>query len=200
MTKPLGFLLTQKFGHNPFITLIGCLLSLRSTDVRTYPVCLELFNLAKTPETLLALPQKKLEDILYSIGFYKKKAHTLKHVCKDILERFNGMVPNSYEALCSIKGIGPKTANLVLGQGFGIPAICVDIHVHRISNRLGLVNTKTPHQTEEALKEILPKSYWIEYNTLIVMWGQNICTPLSPFCSKCGIYSLCERKGVTKHR
>lgn len=197
---PLGFLLTQKYGANPFISLIGCLLSLRSTDLQTYPVCVALFNVAQTPEKLLALPIKKLEKILYPIGFYKKKAQILRHVSRDLLHRFNGIVPRSYHELVSIKGVGPKTANLVLGQAFNIPAICVDTHVHRISNRLGIIATKTPKQTERALKEILPKKYWIEFNRLIVMWGQNICTPISPFCSKCGIYSLCERKGVTKHR
>lgn len=200
MQKPMVTVLTDEFGHDPFIMLISCLLSLRAKDTATLPVCRQLFNAAKTPQDILKIPITQLEKLLYSIGFYKRKAQLLHDVCTDLIARFAGKVPNTEQELLSIKGVGRKTANLVLGEGFGIPAICVDIHVHRISNRLGLVNTKTPHETEEQLKVLLPQEYWVEFNRLLVTWGQNICVPVSPLCSQCAIYTLCERVGVTKHR
>ncbi len=134
------------------------------------------------------------------MGFYRTKAKTIRRICRDLLSRFHGKVPEDLDTLLTIKGVGRKTANLVLTQGFGKLGICVDTHVHRISNRLGLVRTKAPHNTEFALRKILPKRYWIEYNDLLVSWGQNICRPISPFCSKCAIVNYCRKVGVTKSR
>ena len=146
------------------------------------------------------MPRKQLEKIIYPIGFYQKKAQVVHDVSRELIERFNGKVPNEHKALMSIKGVGLKTANLVLGMAFNIPAICVDIHVHRISNRLGIVKTNTPEETEAALKKIIPQNLWIEWNTLLVMWGQNICTPISPFCSICAIAPLCKKVNVNRSR
>ena len=200
MTLPMSEDLAQKFGHNPFVILISCLLSLRSRDVMTHKVSMSLFKKAMTPKELIEMPLPELEEEIRPIGFYKRKARILKEVSQELLSRFNGQVPSTYEELRSIKGIGPKTANLVLGVAFRIPAICVDVHVHRISNRLGLVKTKRPEDTERELKKILPQEYWIEWNALLVMWGQNICVPITPFCSECPIFDLCERNGVKKMR
>jgi endonuclease-3 len=200
MALPMSEDLAQKFGHDPFVILISCLLSLRSRDVMTYKVSMSLFKKVITPQELLEIPLSELEEEIRPIGFYKRKAQILKEVSHELLTRFGGNVPCTYKDLRSIKGVGPKTANLVLGVAFKIPAICVDIHVHRISNRLGLVKTKRPEDTEKELKEILPEEYWIEWNKLLVMWGQNICVPVSPFCSQCAIFDLCERNGVKKMR
>lgn len=200
MTQPMSELIAQQYNNDPFLILISCLLSLRARDAMTYPVCLALFKKIRTPQQFVDIPLQELETAIHAIGFYKKKAITLKEVSKEILTRFHGKVPMIQAELRSIKGIGPKTTNLVLGIAFGVPALCVDIHVHRISNRLGLIDTKTPEQTEAALKLILPAEYWIEYNKLLVMWGQNICVPISPFCSRCPLFDLCIRKGVKKMR
>ena len=141
-----------------------------------------------------------IEKLIYPTGFYRKKAALLHEVSQDLIERFKGKVPKTEQELLSINGVGRKTANLVLGVAFDIPAICVDTHVHRVSNRLGLVKTKTVDETEIALKKILPPEYWVEYNHLLVVWGQNICVPISPKCSQCAIAQLCPRIGVTRSR
>lgn len=198
---PLINQIMQEFGHDPYLMLIACLLSLRARDVMTIHVCRDLFAHVKTPTALLALPIEELEKIIYRTGYYKTKARVLREVSQELLTRFNGTVPPSYEALISIKGVGAKTANLILGLGFGIASICVDTHVHRISNRLGLVQTKTPEETERALRNVLPVENWIEYNTLLVTWGQNVCVPISPKCSQCPLREQgCRRRGVTKSR
>jgi endonuclease-3 len=200
MTPPMVLSLIQFYGKDPYLILMSCLLSLRSKDSATWPVCKQLFKRAKTPEQLLALPVTELEKIIYSIGFYKNKARTLRAVSKEILDRFSGKVPDTEEELLSLPGVGRKTANLVLARAFDKPAICVDVHVHRISNRLGIVSTKTPEETELALQKIVPVEAWSSINDLLVMWGQNICVPVSPYCSKCALFDLCERVGVTKSR
>ena len=198
---PLINQIMQEFGHDPYLILIACLLSLRARDVVTIHSCRELFALAKTPSQMIEMPIEKLETIIYKTGYYKTKAQVLRHASQELLNRFDGNVPRTYESLISIKGIGPKTANLVLGMGFGIPGICVDTHVHRISNRLGLIHTKTVEDSEAALKKILPQENWIEYNKLLVIWGQNVCAPLSPRCSTCPLRELeCKRIGVKKSR
>ncbi|MBM3886668.1 endonuclease III [Candidatus Dependentiae bacterium] len=198
---PLINLIMQEFGHDPYLILIACLLSLRARDVMTIHVCRELFSRVKTPQQLLELSQAELEHIIYRTGYYKTKARVLRSVSHDLIERFQGKVPKTYQEIMSIKGVGPKTANLVLGWGYGVPGICVDTHVHRISNRLGIIQTKTVAQTEAALKNILPQDTWIEYNKLLVMWGQNVCVPISPFCSRCPLKALgCKRIGVTRSR
>ncbi len=200
MMQPMSELIAKEYNNDPFLILISCLLSLRARDVMTYPVCKLLFKKARTPQQFVDFPLEDLEHEIHSIGFYKKKAQTLKEVSRQLIEQFNGEVPHTKEQLMFIKGVGPKTANLVLGVAFGIPALCVDIHVHRISNRLGLVETKTPEETEKELMKILPPEFWIEYNKLLVMWGQNICVPVAPFCSRCPVFDLCIRKGVKKMR
>lgn len=200
MQPTLSQSIKDDFGDDPFLILVSCLLSLRAKDVITLPICRDLFKVAKTPQKILDIPLNKLENIIYKSGFYKTKAKTLHSVSEDLLQRFKGKVPKTKKELLSIKGIGIKTANLILGEAFGIPAICVDTHVHKVSNRLGVIKTKTPEQTEKALEELLPKKHWIEWNPLIVKWGQNICVPISPWCSKCKLYDLCQRVGVTKRR
>lgn len=200
MTPTMTSSIISLYGQDPFLVLMSCLLSLRTKDAVTLQASLRLFQKAITPQDIIDLSVETLAKIIYPVGFYRRKAVLLPEVCQDLLNRFGGKVPSSYQELLSIKGVGHKTANLVLGEGFGIPAICVDTHVHRISNRLGLVSTQTPQQTEEALKQLLPKEYWIEFNRLVVIWGQNICVPVSPFCSRCSIYDLCERKAVLRKR
>ncbi|MGE0207229.1 MAG: endonuclease III [Candidatus Babeliales bacterium] len=196
--KPMVSSIIDQYGNDPFLVLVSCLLSLRAKDTVTLPVCQNLFSHAKTPQQILAIPLKDLEKILYKLGFYRKKALGLKIVSEELLEHFGGKVPRTREELLSLPGVGPKTASLVLAESYGIPAICVDTHVHRISNRLGLVKTKTPEQTEKALEKILPKEYWSEWNRLLVMWGQNVCLPVVPACSRCAIYDECQRVGVKK--
>lgn len=200
MVEPASLSIKKQFGQDPFLMLISCLLSLRTKDTVSLPASIRLFQVAKTPEDILKIPLSQIEKLIYPCGFYRRKAQSLHTVSRDILTRFKGKVPHTSEELTSIKGVGIKTANLVLGEGFGIPALCVDTHVHRISNRLGFVATKTPEETEQKLKELLPPEYWIEYNRLLVMWGQNICVPISPFCSKCPIADLCPRVGVSRRR
>ncbi|MBD3231901.1 endonuclease III [Candidatus Dependentiae bacterium] len=190
----------KKYGKNPFLILICCLLSLRSKDIVTINVCHTLLKIAKTPQEILSLSQDELEKIIFKIGFHKNKAEVLHQVSHGILNRYNGKVPANRESLLKLPGVGQKTANLVLGVAYRVPSICVDIHVHRISNRLGLVGTKNPEETETTLKKIVPQNYWIEFNELLVKWGQNICTPTSPWCSKCAIKKFCKRIGVEKSR
>lgn len=200
MEQPMISKIIQAYGKNPFLILISSLLSLRAKDSTTFLVCKELFKLAKTPQELLKIPIDQLEQLIFATGFYKRKAHLLHQVSKDLIERFDSKVPSTEEELLSIKGVGRKTANLVLGQAFSIPAICVDTHVHRISNRLGWVSTKSPQETEIELKKIVPQDKWIKINHLLVSWGQNICVPISPFCSRCPLSPLCPKIGVKKKR
>lgn len=192
--------ITNNNEQNPFLILICCLLSLRSKDTVTIHVCNDLLKIAKTAQEILDIPRNKLEKIIFKIGFYKKKATVLHNVSKMILEKYNGKVPQTENELLTLPGVGRKTANLVLGLAFNQPAICVDIHVHRISNRLGLIKTKTAKQTEFALQKILDQEDWIKWNDLIVKHGQNICTPISPKCSKCAIKKYCNKINVNKTR
>ena len=198
--QPLINIIIDEYSKDPYLILIACLLSLRAKDLMTIHVCRDLFAQALTPQELLRLPVPELEKIVFRTGFYKTKARVLREVSAALIDRFDGKVPQTYEALISIKGVGPKTANLVLGLAFDQAAICVDTHVHRISNRLGLITTKTPEQTEEALKKVLPKKYWTVWNKQLVMWGQNVCVPISPKCSQCVLNKMCKRIGVTKSR
>ncbi len=185
---------------NAFRILISCLLSLRTQDKNTAKASKRLFAVADTPQKILKLPDKKLEKLIYSSGHYKKKARTLKHVSKILLEKYKGKVPNKKEELLKIKGIGPKTANIVLAFAFGKAVLPIDTHCHRIPNRLGWVKTKTPEQTEKELEKILPKKYWRECNGVFVLFGQTICQPISPHCSKCPVREYCPRIGVTRSR
>jgi len=186
--------------RDPFRVLIACLLSLRTKDETTGPAAARLFALADTPEAMRRLPAKRIERAISPVGFYRTKARVLLGVCRDLLERFGGQVPDDIDRLLTLKGVGRKTANLVVTQGFNKPGICVDIHVHRISNRLGYVKTKNPTETETALRKRLPRRYWIGYNDLLVSFGQNICHPVSPRCSECPVRPRCARVGVTRWR
>jgi endonuclease III len=186
--------------RDPFRVLIACLLSLRTKDETTGPAAVRLFALADRPETMRRLPAKQIERAIFPVGFYRTKARVVLGVCRDLLERFGGQVPDDIDRLLTLKGVGRKTANLVVTQGFNKPGICVDIHVHRISNRLGYVKTKNPTETETALRKQLPRRYWIGYNDLFVSFGQNICHPVSPRCSECPVRPRCARVGVTRSR
>lgn len=200
MTEPASVSIVKKYGKDPFLVLISCILSLRTKDSVSLPASIRLFDVAKSPQEILGLDLEKIEKIIYPTGFYKQKAKNIHKICKILIEKYAGKVPGNEQGLQELPGVGRKTMNLVLAQGFGVPAICVDTHVHRISNRLGLVCTKMPDQTEIELKKVLQKKYWIEYNNLLVKWGQNICVPISPFCSKCEISSFCQKIGVKKFR
>lgn len=183
-----------------FKILVSCLLSLRARDENTKKVSEKLFQVAETPEKISKMSLKKLEKIIYSSGHYKKKAKTLKEVSKDLIKKFNSKVPDTKEELTSIKGIGPKTANIVLAFAFNKKVIPVDTHVHRIPNRLGWIKTKTPEQTEVELMKIIPKKYWQDFNAIFVAFGREICQPISPKCSVCPINKYCKKIGVKKSR
>ncbi len=185
---------------NAFKILISCLLSLRTKDSNTKSVSTKLFKIASTPKAIASMPTKKLEKLIYSSGHYKKKARTLKHVSKEILRKYNGKVPHTKEQLLSIKGIGPKTANIVLCFAYEQCVLPIDTHCNRIPNRLGWVQTKTPEQTEKQLEKILPKKYWKEFNAIFVLFGKTICQPISPWCSKCPINKYCPKINVKKSR
>jgi len=185
---------------DPFALLISTLLSLRTKDEVTAEATTRLFRLAATPEEMLDLSEKEIIEAIYPVGFYRNKARTIHEACRVLIERFGSRVPDTIEELLTIQGVGRKTANLVVGLGYGKPSICVDTHVHRISNRLGYVRTKTPNETESALREKLPPRYWIPVNTLMVAFGRKTCRPVSPLCSACPIRPFCDREGVTVSR
>ncbi len=178
--------------HNPYLVLIACILSLRTNDKTTYPATLRMLELAKTPQEMMNISEGDLADAIYPFGFDKNKAKQIIELSKTIVEKLNGKVPDTIENLTKFNGVGRKTANLVLAKGFGIPAICVDVHVHRIFNRIGYVITKTPDETEFALREKLPQKYWLDINTLMVTHGQNVCKPTKPKCDECPIREYCE--------
>ena len=186
--------------RDPFRILVACILSLRTQDTTTGPAAARLFAVADTPAAMLALPVRRIERLIYPVGFYRTKARVIRRLCRDLLERFGGRVPDEIDALLTLHGVGRKTANLVVTMGYGKPGICVDTHVHRISNRLGYVRTPDPEATERALRARLPRRYWIGYNDLLVAFGQNVCTPISPRCSVCPVTGLCRKVGVTSAR
>lgn len=186
--------------HTPFRVLIATILSLRTKDTLTAVVAPRLFAVADTPQTMLALDEERLAQLIYPVGFYRNKAKAILQTCAILLERFDGYVPTDLDTLLTLPGVGRKTANLVLTAGFGLPGICVDTHVHRITNRWGYVHTTTPEQTEFALRAQLPAEYWIEINRLLVTLGQNICHPTSPRCSACPVVAWCARVGVVRKR
>jgi len=186
--------------RSPFKVLISCVLSLRTKDEVTRGASKRLFRLAETPVDMLKLDQKTIEKTIYPVGFYITKARNIIGISKTLVEKYNSIVPQEIDELLKLKGVGRKTANLVVTLGYKKLGICVDTHVHRISNRLGYISTKTPKETEFALRGKLPKKYWIIYNDLLVTYGQNICKPISPFCSKCKIEKYCDKVGVNKSR
>lgn len=178
--------------QNPYLVLISCILSLRTNDKTTYPATIRMLELAKTPQEMINIQEETLANAIYPVGFYKNKAKQIIELSKTIVNKLDGEVPNSIEELTKFNGVGRKTANLVLAKGFGIPAICVDVHVHRIFNRIGYVNTKTPEETEFALRKKLPVKYWLDINTLMVTHGQNVCKPTKPNCLNCLIKEYCN--------
>jgi endonuclease-3 len=184
----------------PFKILIACLLSLRTQDKNTENVSQKLFAVASTPKQIANLPLKKLEKLIYSSGFYKNKARTIKHVSKVILEKYKGKVPNTEKELLSIKGIGRKTANVVLNFAFNKPALPIDTHCHHIPNKLGWIKTSKPEETERALEKLLLQKYWKEFNAIFVLFGKTICVPISPFCSKCPVNEYCRKINVVRSR
>jgi endonuclease III len=186
--------------RDPFRTLIGCLLSLRTKDQATAIAAPRLFARADTPSEMLGLSQTELEVLIYPVGFYRTKARVIRQICRDLLDRFDGRVPDRIEDLLTLNGVGRKTANLVVTEAFRKPGICVDTHVHRISNRWGLIRTATPDKSETALRQVLPRRYWIEYNSILVAFGQTICQPISPWCSRCPVSHFCPRIGVVRSR
>jgi len=185
---------------NSFKILISCLLSLRARDENTEKVSKKLFKVATTPEQIVKIPTRKLEKLIYSSGHYKKKARTLKYVSNELIKKFNSKVPQTKEELLSIKGIGPKTANIVLAFAFGKTVIPVDVHVHVIANRLGWAKAKKPEDTEKQLEKNLPKKYWKELNAILVLFGKEICITISPKCSICPVEKYCEKIDINKSR
>ena len=186
--------------HDPFRILISCLLSLRTKDEVTGVASARLFRLADTPATMLQLRERTIARVIYPVGFYRTKAKVIRGVCRSLIEEYEGRVPDDIDELLKLKGVGRKTANLVVSVGYGKPGICVDTHVHRISNRWGYVRTRTPEETEQALRHKLPRRYWIVFNNLLVSFGQNICKPISPLCSRCPVERYCAKVGVTRSR
>jgi len=185
---------------NPFAVLISTLISLRTKDEVTLKASERLFSRADNPFDMLKLSTDEVERLIYPAGFYRKKSLLILDISKYLVENYQGRVPNSIDELLKIKGVGRKTANLVLVEGFGIPAICVDTHVHRIMNRMGLVNTKNPDETEMVLRDKLPVKYWIKWNEYLVAYGQNVCKPISPLCSTCKLSDFCAKINIKRWR
>ncbi len=187
-------------GGNPYKVLVSCIISLRTRDEVTAAASARLFARAETPQEMSRIPEEDIARLIYPAGFYAVKAGQIREISRQLTEELGGIMPDSIEGLLMFKGVGRKTANLVLTLGFGTPGICVDTHVHRICNRWGYVATRTPDQTEAALRRILPSEHWIEINDLLVAFGQNHCHPVSPRCSTCRLSQLCGRIGVQRSR
>ena len=198
--EPVVGVVARESNRDPFRILISCLISLRTKDKTTSEASGRLFALAHQPATMLTLPLRKIECAIYPAGFYRTKAKSIHAICRRLLDVYGGTVPDSIEELVTLSGVGRKTANLVVTVGYGKPGICVDIHVHRISNRWGYVKTKTPEDTEQVLRRKLPAPHWITFNDLRVPYGQNLCQPVSPFCSQCKLIEYCDRVGVKRSR
>lgn len=198
--EPVVGVVARESARDPFRILISCLLSLRTKDKTTSEASARLFALAYTPAGLLKLSQRRIERAIYPVGFYRTKAKAIHAICRRLLQVYEGKVPQSIDELITLAGVGRKTANLVVTVGYQKPGICVDIHVHRISNRWGYVKTRTPEETEQELRARLPKRYWITFNDLLVPYGQNLCQPVSPFCSRCKLIDMCDRVGVVRSR
>jgi endonuclease-3 len=185
---------------DPYQVLIATILSLRTKDTLTAQIAPKLFELAGTPQQMVQYEPQKIAEVIYPVGFYRNKAKSILEISQKLIDNYEGQVPDDLEELLKLPGVGRKTANLVVTAGFKKPGICVDTHVHRISNRWGYIRAKTPEQTEFALREKLPKEYWLEYNGLLVSMGQNLCTPTSPWCSRCPVIEFCDRAGVIRSR
>jgi endonuclease-3 len=196
---PVVSLMAQE-NRDPYRVLMSTLLSLRTLDQTTGPAAQRLFALADTPEAMLRLDQQTIMEAIYPVGFYRTKAAQILAISERIVQEFAGRVPDDIDTLLTFTGVGRKTANLVLAEGYGIPAICVDTHVHRISNRWGYIKTKDPLTTEMALRQKLPRAYWISYNPMLVALGQHRCKPTSPMCSQCPVAQFCQQIGVQRQR
>jgi len=196
---PIVTLVAQR-SNDPFQVLISTLLSLRTKDEVTAKASRKLFTEADTPDKIIAIGEEKIKKLIYPVGFYKRKAKNIIEVSKILIEQYSGKVPNSLDTLLTLPGVGRKTANLVITLAFNSPGICVDTHVHRISNRIGYVKTKSPEETEFALREKLPLKWWIPINDIFVAFGQALCRPVSPWCSKCAVNEYCEKRGVVQSR
>jgi endonuclease III len=196
---PIVTLMAETY-RSPFRVLISCILSLRTQDATTAQASHRLFALADTPQAMLKLTTQKIAKVIYPVGFYRTKAKVIRDVCRVMMRDYSGRVPDDIDELLKLKGVGRKTANLVVTLGYRKPGICVDTHVHRISNRWGYVKTATPEKTEVALRDKLPKQYWIEFNDLLVSFGQHLCRPISPVCSQCPVERYCAKHGVTISR
>lgn len=191
----------EKVGRrDPYRLLVSCVLSLRTKDELTEKISRELWRHASTPADMVRLGPKRLSKIIYPVGFYRRKAEQITRMSSIILEEHGGRVPDTLEGLLALPGVGRKTANLVVSMGFDKPGICVDTHVHRITNRWGYVKTRTPDRTEAALREKLPRRLWKKINALLVFFGKTVCTPLSPRCSQCPLAGECPAVGVTRKR
>jgi len=187
-------------GASPFEILVSTLLSLRTKDQVTAAASRRLLAVAKTPREMLVLDSGAIGGLIYPVGFWKTKAQRLREISAILIQRYDGQVPSDLDQLLTLPGVGRKTANLVRVEGFGLEGICVDTHVHRISNRVGYVRTRTPEQTEMRLRHKLPRPYWVGYNEILVAFGQTICQPVSPWCSRCPAIELCRRVGVNRSR
>lgn len=196
---PVVTLMAETY-ESPFRVLISCILSLRTQDATTAKASHRLFAVADSPAAMVRLSAKKIEKLIYPVGFYKTKAQNIREMCQLIIDQHHGKVPDEIDELLKFKGVGRKTANLVVTLGYNKPGICVDTHVHRISNRWGYIKTTTPEKTEFALRAKLPDRYWIEYNNLLVNFGQHLCRPISPLCTQCPIKKYCPQIGVTLRR
>jgi len=185
---------------DPFKVLLSTIISLRTKDEVTIEASKRLFKLLTKPNDICNITTLEVENAIYPCGFYKRKAIQISEICYKLIEKFNSIVPDDIDTLLTFNGVGRKTANLVLSEGYDIPAMCVDVHVHRISNRFGYIKTKNPNDSEFKLRKKLPKKYWNDYNTLLVGFGQSICRPVSPYCSSCPVFKYCKRVGVEKYR
>ena len=191
----------EEIPKTPFTTLISCILSLRTKDEITDKASLRLLKTYNTPEQLLSLSEQELQHLIYPVGFYRVKARTIQAISKTLLEKYDGKVPDTFKELLTLKGVGRKTANIVMVYGHhNANYLPIDTHCHRIPNRLGWIKTETPEQTEQALKQILPKHYWMAFNHLFVTFGQTICLPVSPLCSRCPINDYCKKVDVSVSR
>jgi len=186
--------------QDPYQILIGTILSLRTKDEVTAQASQRLFAKAATPKEMLTLTEEQIEKLIYPVGFYKNKSKSIKQISNILLEKYNSKVPDDLDELLKFPGVGRKTANLVLIEGFNKPGVCVDVHNHRILNRFGFLKTKNPEETEFEIRKKLPQKYWKTLNFILVAFGQNTCVPISPFCSRCPVNNLCEKKGVIKSR
>jgi endonuclease-3 len=196
---PIVTLMAETYG-SPFRVLISCILSLRTQDATTAAASHRLFARADAPQAMLKLTTQKIAKLIYPVGFYRTKATVIRDLCQALIQDYEGKVPDEIDELLKLKGVGRKTANLVVTLGYRKPGICVDTHVHRISNRWGYIKTTTPEKTEFALRAKLPQRYWIQYNDLLVSFGQHLCRPISPLCSRCPVESYCDKVGVKLHR